>query len=67
MSIGLIEKLRKIRDLRGVFAAVLTNLSKAFDHILHDLLMAKFRSFSYDKKLLAFIWAYLMKRQKQPP
>ena len=67
MSIGLIEKLRKIRDLRGVFAAVLTNLSKAFDHILHDLLMAKLRSFSYDKKLLAFIWAYLMKRQKQPP
>ena len=64
MSVGLIEKLR---DLRGIFAAVLTNLSKAFDHILHDLLMAKLGGFSYDKKLLAFISAYLMNRQMQPP
>ena len=67
VSAGLIEKLSKIRYLRGVFAAVLTDLSKAFDRILHDLLMAKLGGFSYDKKLLAFISAYLMNRQKQPP
>ena len=64
VSVGLIEKLR---DLRGIFAAVLTNLSKAFDHILHDLLMAKLGGFSDDKKLLVFISTYLMNRQMQPP
>ena len=35
----MIEKLRKLRDEKGVFAAVLTNLSKAFDCISHQLLI----------------------------
>ena len=33
----MIEKLRKIRDEKGVFTAALTNLSKAFDCIPHRL------------------------------
>ena len=36
----MIEKLRKNRDEKGVFAAVLTDLSKAFDCIPHQLLIA---------------------------
>ena len=35
------EKLRKIRDNNENFAAVLTDLSKAFNCILHELLIAK--------------------------
>ena len=37
----MIEKLRKIRDEKGVFADVLTDLPKVFDGIPHQLLMAK--------------------------
>ena len=33
--------MKKIRDNKGVFAAVLTDLSKAFDCIHHGLLIAK--------------------------
>ena len=36
--LALIEKLRKIRDKKGIFAAVLTDLSKAFNCIPLDLL-----------------------------
>ena len=39
--LSMIEKLRKIRDKKGIFAAVLTDLSKAYDCISHNLLIAK--------------------------
>ena len=55
----MIEKLRKIRDEKGVFAAVLTDLSKAFDCIPHQLLIAKLSAYGFDMKSIAFISAYL--------
>ena len=55
----MIEKLRKSRDEKGVFAAVLTDLSKAFDGITHELLIAELSVYGFDMKSIAFISAYL--------
>ena len=55
----MIEKLRKTRDEKGVFAAVLTDLSKAFHCIPHQLLIAKLSACEIDMKSIAFISAYL--------
>ena len=59
----MIEKIRKNRDTKGVFAAILTDLSKASDCISHDLLLAK-HVYGFDKTSLTFIHAYLS-QQKQ--
>ena len=61
----MIEKFRKIRDKKGVSAAVLTDLSKAFDCISHDLLIAKMNAYGVDKKSLSFVSAYLNNRQQK--
>ena len=61
----MIEELRKIRDEKGVFAAVLTDLSKAFDCISHQLLIAKLSTYGFDMKSIAFISAYLKNRKQK--
>ena len=58
----MIEKLRKIRDEKGVFAAVLTDLSKAFDCIPHQSLILKLSAYGFNMKSIA---AYLKKRKQK--
>ena len=45
-----------------VCAAVLTDLSKAFNCLLHDLLIAKLHAFGFDLKFLKVIHAYINDR-----
>ena len=46
----MVEKMKKKnRDNRGVFAAILTFLSEAFECIPHGLLIAKLNAFGFDK------------------
>ena len=59
------EKLRKIRDNKGAYTAVFTDLSKAFDCISHDLLIAKLNAYEFDTKLLNFILACLTNRKQK--
>ena len=61
----MIEKLRKIRDEKGVFAAVLTDVSKAFACLPHQLLIAKLSAYGFDMKSIAFISAYLKNRKRK--
>ena len=49
------RKNEKNKDNNAVFDAVLTDLSKAFDRIPHDLIIAKLNAFGFDKTSLSFI------------
>ena len=51
------EKMNSAQDNRKVCAAVLTDVSKAFDCILNDLLIAKLHDFDFDFKSLKVIFA----------
>ena len=53
------EKMKVARDSNKVCVVVLTDLSKAFDCLLHDLLIAKLHAFGFDLKSLRVIHAYL--------
>ena len=65
----MIEKRREIRDEKEFFAAVLNELSKTFDCIPRQLLIAKLSVYGFDIKSLAFISAYLKNRKQKlaPP
>ena len=53
------EKMKEARDSSKVCAAVLTDLSKAFDCLLHDFPQAKLHAIGFDLKSLKVIHAYL--------
>ena len=59
------EKIKQARDNNNVFAAVLTDLSKAFDCINHELLIAKLNVYGFDSPSLKFISAYLNFRKQK--
>ena len=56
------EKIKKARDKNKTCAAVLTDLSKAFDCLKHDLLIAKLHAFGFDYKSLRVMYTYLNNR-----
>ena len=60
----LIEEWKKSLDDKNIIGAVLMDLSKAFDCIPHDLLMAKLYTFGLYMDAITFIYSY-MKRRKQ--
>ena len=60
----LIEHWKKALDENFVAGTVLMDLSKAFDCIPHDLLIAKLHAYGFSQKRVTFIYSYL-KRRKQ--
>ena len=60
--LALIEKWRKILDKKGFGGAVLMDLSKAFDTIDHELLIAKLHAYGFDEKALRLLQSYLSDR-----
>ena len=63
--IAMIEKWRQSLDSGGQAVAVLTDLSKAFDCLDHELLIAKLNAYGFDKSSLTFIYSYLSERKQR--
>ena len=55
----LIEKWKKIVDNKGYGAGILMDLSKAFDTINHELLIAKLHAYCFNRQSLLIILSYL--------
>ena len=60
--ITLLEKWKIMLDKQGYAGAILMDLSKAFDTINHELLLAKLRVYDFDRKSLLIIGSYLRNR-----
>ena len=60
----LIENWKKFLDNKNFVGTVLMDLSKAFDCVPHDLLVAKLHAYGLSKDGVTFIYSYL-KRRKQ--
>ena len=62
--IRLIENWKKALHKKFLVGTVFMDLSKAFDYILHDLLIAKLHAYGFSQKTVTFIYSY-RKRRKQ--
>ena len=61
----MIETWKKALDEGKVAGAILTDLSKAFDCISHELLIAKLEAYGFDKSALILIYDYLKGRKQR--
>ena len=61
----MIEKWKKAADNGGVFGAPLTDLSKAFDCIPHDLIIAKLEAYGFHIDASQLIHDYLSNRKQR--
>ena len=59
----MIEKWKEHFDKKGGIAgAIMMDLSKAFDTLNHELLIAKLEAYGFDKSALAILLSYLSDR-----
>ena len=63
--LSMIEKRRKSLDKGGAFGALLTDLSKAFDCLPHELLIAKPHAYGVDIPSQKLLHSYLTKRKQR--
>ena len=59
------ENWHKSFDQGGHYGPLLTDLSKAFDCIIHDLLIPKLQACVFDSCSLNFICNYLLGREQK--
>ena len=59
------KKKKKIVGYGGVFGALLTDLSKAFDCVPHDHFIAKLEAYDFQTDALKIVYDYLPKRKQR--
>ena len=62
--ITLIENWKKHLDNKKKVGTVFMDLSKAFDCIPHEFLIAKLHAYGFNKKVLTFLYSYLKRRKE---
>ena len=63
--LAMTEKWKTAVDNGGVFTALLTDLSKAFDCIPHDLIIVKLAAYCFDTNALKLIHNYLSNKKQR--
>ena len=61
----LIKNWQKCIDQRGFIGTILMDLSKAYDCLPHDLIIAKLEAYGFGYKSLRLILSYLSKRKQR--
>ena len=56
------EKWHTMLDNKKIIAALSTDLSKAFDSLPHDILIAKIHAYGFEMSTLKLIYSYLINR-----
>ena len=63
--INMLEKWKNTLDKGRFVCAMFMDLSKAFDTMNHDLLIAKLGAYGFQKDALSFMKSYLTKRRQR--
>ena len=63
--LAMLEKWKSAVDKQKYFGALLTDLSKAFDCISHELLLAKLHAYGFNIPALTLIQSYLSNRKQR--
>ena len=63
--LAMLEKWKSAVDNKKTFGALLTDLSKAFDCLSHDLLLAKLNAYGFNLPALRLMQSYLSKRKQR--
>ena len=61
----MVEKWKDTLDRSGLGGLLLTDLSKTFGCIKHDLLIAKLTTYGFDSHSLNFVFSYFNKRKQK--
>ena len=61
----MLEHWKSVVDKGKVFGALLTDLSKTFDHLSHELIIAKLNAYGFNLAALKLVQSYLTKRQQK--
>ena len=61
----MVEKWKKCLDNKGSTGILLTDLSKAFDCLIHDLLLAKLHAYGFHQNAIKLIHSYLDGRSER--
>ena len=63
--LAMLEKWKSALDNKRNFGALLTDLSKAFDCLHHDLLLAKLNAYGFNLPALRLVQSYLSNRKQR--